>query len=134
MLLVKKNTYYQMIRGICICAVVLIHCPVVEDGITYQNIFEFNSIYFIIFRNLINFPVPVFLFLAGYFTNTTHIEISSKAYLVKRLKRLLIPYIVFATFYTCLDIIPDIIKRETIDYMNVIVNFLTGGVSQPTTC
>lgn len=56
-----KKLYWQKIRGICILGVVLIHCP---SALDYGPVSEMA---WIIFRQIIVFPVAVFLFLAGYF-------------------------------------------------------------------
>lgn len=54
-----KSRYWQMIRGICILAVIMIHCPAGESGVS-QTIW-------LALRQLINFPVAIFVFMAGYF-------------------------------------------------------------------
>lgn len=56
----QRDPYFQAIRGICICAVILIHCQ--ATGHT-----TFAEYYQIILRQTINFPVAVFVFMAGYF-------------------------------------------------------------------
>lgn len=54
-----KSKYWQMIRGICILAVIAIHCPRVYEG---------NDVFlYLVVRNVINFPVALFAFMAGYF-------------------------------------------------------------------
>lgn len=55
----QKN-YYQFIRGVCVLMVILIHTLYITDS------FSINIINVII-RRLIDFAVPVFIFLAGYF-------------------------------------------------------------------
>jgi len=71
------DAYWQYIRGICIICVILIHC---KTGVGYENnlIGSWNFDYWLIFRQFINFPVAVFIFLAGYFTN---IEKAKKGYI-----------------------------------------------------
>lgn len=60
----QKNSEWQYLRGICIIAVVLIHCAshVEIDG-------SWERVFYLIYRNLTNFPVAVFLFISGYFVN-----------------------------------------------------------------
>lgn len=62
----NKNTFFQYLRGIAILCVVLIHC---RNSLFYaiDGIMSFNYQYGIIFRNLISFPVALFVFLSGYF-------------------------------------------------------------------
>ena len=64
----KKDGKWQVIRGICILAVILIHCSSYTQLDTSVN----GWLYFI-YRNLINFPVAIFMFVSGYFTNTQKI-------------------------------------------------------------
>lgn len=68
-----KNQYWQMIRGVCILAVVMIHCP--------QGAVGEDRIVWLITRQLINFPVATFIFMAGYFVNPTKVD---KKWLINR--------------------------------------------------
>lgn len=52
-----KSTFWQAVRGICILAVIMIHCPVGENG-TEQAIW-------LALRQFINFPVAIFIFWQG---------------------------------------------------------------------
>lgn len=61
----RRNVYWQIIRGVCISAVVLIHCP---NPLLSENRLDYNT--WLILRQLIDFPVPVFIFMAGFFVNT----------------------------------------------------------------
>lgn len=73
-----KSQYWQIVRGICILAVVMIHCPSgIEYGISDKSLW-------LILRQIINFPVALFVFMAGYFVNVTKIETDSCSYLLKR--------------------------------------------------
>ena len=58
-----KREYWQIIRGICILAVVLIHSL---SGFDYST---GHAVEFVILRQLINFAVASFIFMAGYFVN-----------------------------------------------------------------
>ena len=57
-----KNVFWQMVRGLCIICVILIHCLFFTENlfIDYSNI---------VIRKVINFVVATFIFMAGYFTN-----------------------------------------------------------------
>lgn len=65
----QKDTFFQWMRGICICAVVLIHCKgaAETDSVAVQG-------YYIILRQLINFPVGVFYFMSGYFMRDSSVN------------------------------------------------------------
>lgn len=54
-----KKQYWQMVRGVCILAVVMIHCP--------QGAFGVDEAIWLVIRQFINFPVALFIFMAGYF-------------------------------------------------------------------
>ena len=56
----EKREYWQSIRGICILAVVLIHSL---GGFDYSTGY---SVEFVILRQIINFAVATFVFMAGY--------------------------------------------------------------------
>ncbi len=74
----NKSQFWQMIRGICILAVIMIHCP---SGQTYTNI-DYNA--WIVLRQCINFPVAMFVFLAGYFMIPEKTQGDYKIFLSKR--------------------------------------------------
>lgn len=59
----QKNGFWQIIRGICILAVILIHCP---NAISYGAA---ETSAWLVLRQVINFPVAIFFFMSGYFTN-----------------------------------------------------------------
>ena len=89
----NKNVFWQAIRGICMLAVVLIHC---ENGVGLP-LTSFEGAWYLLMRNLINFPVAIFFFVSGYFVRMP--EPTAGAYLKKRLPRLLIPYVVYTVGY-----------------------------------
>lgn len=77
----EKREYWQSIRGICILAVVLIHSL---SGFDYSNGY---GIEFAILRQIINFTVAAFVFMAGYFVNVDTLsdkEFSYKHWIIYR--------------------------------------------------
>ena len=64
----KKSQYWQVVRGICILAVIAIHCPQGTDGI--------DSYIWYGIRNIINFPVALFVFMAGYFVKMDKVDMT----------------------------------------------------------
>jgi len=65
---IKRDGFFQSVRGLCILCVVLIHCA---TGLEYKGIvgLTFNYDYWHIFRSFINFPIAIFIFLTAYFIN-----------------------------------------------------------------
>lgn len=87
--MMEKNLRVQVLRGIAIMAVVLIHtCPR-------------DSAWQIGFRPLVNFGVPMFLFLSGWLTRQK--PLSCPTLYKKRITRVLIPYFLWTIVYTLVD-------------------------------
>ena len=80
----KKNEYYQMIRGICIISVILIHVLDKQNDVYADG---FN----VIVRTIINFCVGIFIFLSGYFVNIKQVDENNRTWVGKRFKRIVIP-------------------------------------------
>ena len=70
----EKREYWQSIRGICILAVVLIHSL---SGFDYSSA---RNVKFVILRQVINFAVAIFVFMAGYFVNIETLSEKSFSY------------------------------------------------------
>ena len=70
----EKRGYWQSIRGICILAVVLIHSL---SGFDYSSA---SNVKFVILRQVINFAVAIFVFMAGYFVNIETLSEKSFSY------------------------------------------------------
>ena len=105
----NKNLKIQILRAIAIIAVVAIHTmPKNEMSI--------------ILRPLVNFAVPLFIFLSGYLTK---IQIDNvKQFYKRRILRVLIPYIIWSILYT----IANAIIRDEINisiFKTFIINLIT---------
>ena len=80
-----KNLGIQVLRGMAIISVILIHtCP--------QGLWQVYC------RSFFNFGVPLFLFLSGYLTSWN--QENWPRFFKKRLLRVLIPYILWTIIYT----------------------------------
>lgn len=123
----KKDEYWQWIRGICIVAVILIHC---KNGISYKNdsINAWNYDYWLIMRQLINFPVAIFIFLSGYFVNIDRMKNDKIEYVISRAKRLLIPFLVWSSFYTIVNVVR---ADGNVNILNTIIKLFLGRSSAP---
>lgn len=103
-----KDVYWQYVRAICIICVILIHC---KTGIEYKNstLGAWNFDYWLVMRQFINFPVAIFIFLSGYFTNIESLRKVDTPYNLARgggrFLRLLLPFWIWSTFYTIINLI-----------------------------
>ena len=113
-----KSRYWQMIRGICILAVIMIHCPTGESR-------EAQTIWLVL-RQLINFPVAVFIFMAGYFVKPEKVTMRW-GYLKNRGGRLIVPFLLWSTLYT----IKNVIFGGTYSWKEVLFAFVTGQSAAP---
>lgn len=93
----EKNQFIQLVRGLCIIAVVLIHILFFSENNHFINHFNISI------RTVINFCVAIFVFISGYLNNTEKIENNPRQYLIKRLKRLYIPFIVYSILYSVIN-------------------------------
>lgn len=113
-----RNVFLQGIRGICIIAVILIHS---RTAIGYETTFIYD--YWLILRQVINFPVAVFFFLSGYFTYSNDIGTNWGKYYAKRIKRLLIPYLIWTMAYT---FIVAIFNPGYLNFNQLVINIFLG--------
>ena len=122
-----RDSYFEFIRGLCIICVVFIHA---QNGIAYKDgaTFSWNYDYWLIFRQFINFPVAIFVFLTAYFTDIKKVEEKPWGYLGKRGKRLLIPFLVWSLFYTAISVVK---QGFHIDIIKLGTNIIVGQASTP---
>ncbi len=112
----QKSQYWQVVRGICILAVIAIHCPPGSEGV---DLYTWIGI-----RQFINFPVALFIFMAGYFVKMDKVNI---AWLKNRGGwRLLIPFLIWSTIYTVKNaVFGDASIR------GLMISFITGKSAAP---
>jgi len=79
-----------------------------------------------IFRQLINFPVALFIFMCGYFVNPEKTR-DDKQYLVKRGGvKLFLPYLIWSLIYSMLNILLALVKGDKLSVRRILVDFLLG--------
>ena len=123
----QRNAFWQCVRGLCILAVVMIHCP---SGIEYgAGTFPYTAT--LILRQFINFPVAVFFFLAGYFTNPDRANKNYRTYVLVRGGYLLVPFCIWSTFYTVVSVIQSLAAEESVSWLKIIYRFVVGKASTP---
>ena len=111
-----KSRYWQAVRGICILAVIMIHCPSGQSGV--------DQTLWLALRQIINFPVAIFIFMAGYFVKPDKVN---STYLKNRGGRLLIPFLLWSTLYT----IKNALFNDVRAWDKVLFNFVTGQSAAP---
>lgn len=108
-----RDLYWEKVRGICIFAVVFIHS---RTGIEFniQDSLQWNYHYWLISKELLICPVAIFLFISGYFASNNSLLSGISGgkqkfiilnYYKGRIKRLLIPYILWTILYTVFNIV-----------------------------
>ena len=104
-MLKDKNNKIQILRAVAIIAVVMIHtCK--------------NGIMQVYARPFINFAVATFLFLSGYLTDVSKINI--KEFYKRRIIRVIIPYTIWSILYTTVGSITN-----GIEFKQYIINYIT---------
>lgn len=111
----KKELYWQRIRGICILSVIGIHI-LAEYQLRSGGVLKLE---WVLARQLLNFTVPTFVFIAGYFTKKEKVK-PAKTFYFRRLQRLLVPYIIWSLLYLGL--------RGKL-HQNILETLITGGAS-----
>ena len=125
----EKKEYWQSIRGICILAVVLIHSL---GGFEYSTGY---SVEFVILRQIINFAVATFVFMAGYFVNVDALsdkEFSYKHWIIYRGGGdCCIPFIIWSLLYSGLELLKTVHSGNEIHWMGFIYRFIVGKSATP---
>lgn len=83
----SRNNYWSLVKGLCILTVLAIHFPLSRD---------INSL--VAARQLINYPVAVFVFLSGYFSKDSENYVDT----LKSVSRFLWPYLIWSSFWLVL--------------------------------
>jgi surface polysaccharide O-acyltransferase-like enzyme len=113
----KRDLSFDAFKGVAIIAVVAIHA-IYAGGSPYSPAFVY-------YRQLLNFSVPLFFFIAGYWSSMAKIE-SLRDYthfLRGRLSRVLIPYF----FWSAILLGYEAYCSGSIDLYQIIFKLFTGG-------
>jgi surface polysaccharide O-acyltransferase-like enzyme len=113
----KRDLSFDAFKGIAIIAVVAIHA-IYAGGSPYSPAFVY-------YRQLLNFSVPLFFFIAGYWSSKTKIE-SLRDYthfLSGRLSRILVPYF----FWSAIWLGYAAYCSGNIDLYQIVFKLFTGG-------
>lgn len=117
----EKKEYWQSIRGICILAVILIHSL---GGFNYSTGYGTE---FVVLRQIINFAVATFVFMAGYFVNVDALsdkEFSYKHWIIYRGGRLCIPFMIWSLLYSGLELLKIVHSGNEIHWFGLFTDLL----------
>ena len=106
----------------------MIHCL---DGFDYSTGYEKE---FVILRQIINFAVATFIFMAGYFVNVGTLsdkEFSYKNWVVRRGTRLGVPFVIWSLLYSGLSLLKNIHNNNRIDWIGFLYRFVIGKSATP---
>ena len=113
-----RDMSFDALRGIAIVAVVAMH------AIPWQ---AYHNYVVLSYRQLLNFAVPLFLFISGYWLEKKPINSLTdyEMFLTRRLSRILIPYLFWSLVYLGYETI----KGCDISVYDALFKLLTGGAS-----
>ncbi|MBW2956309.1 acyltransferase [Hafnia paralvei] len=114
-----RITYWDYWKGISIIAVVLIHASGIAASYPIYSL-NFNT--GIIIRQFINFSVPVFLFISGYFSYSEKYS-GQYQYIKKRGFRVTTPYLAWTIIYISIATYNGLFMPTV---KNITANFLLG--------
>lgn len=123
----KKNQDIQMIRGLCMAAVVLIHSGSAAE-MQFVSGQEWQFWYWVMLRQIINFAVGTFFFLSGYLVDQQKVNGAPLRFISRRVVRLAIPFVVWSGIYSLKTILID---WPDVDWLSAILHFVAGKVAAP---
>jgi surface polysaccharide O-acyltransferase-like enzyme len=119
-----RDPSFDAFRGLAIIAVVAIHAIDTDFPLRYGQSNQWGTF---LYRQLINFAVPTFIFISGYWMAKKPITSLQdyKTFLVTRLSRVFVPYL----FWSLISIGSVILVVNTYDInvYQIIFKLLTGG-------
>ncbi len=95
----NRIAYYDILRGIAIIGVLIGHSSSI--GLSSKDT-SYDFIITVILRLFINFCVPLFLALSGFFLANKKVEQKNdyKHFIIKQIPRVLYPYFIWSIFYS----------------------------------
>jgi len=123
----SRDLSFDAFRGLAIIAVVATHVTWSGYPWRYSPTGSWNFFFLVAYRQLLNFAVPAFLFISGYWLSKRPIKSLKdyKTFLTKRLIRILIPYL----FWSFILLGYAVVKTYDINVHQIIFKLLTGGAS-----
>lgn len=117
----KKNNYLTVLSVISCVAVIYLHSNfVIWDNVYTSYFFTSNII-----RSIFYFAVPVFFMITGATLLDYNEKYSTKDFFVKRIKKTLIPFIIFSFFALFFKVITCDIKIDDLNLLSIVNGILT---------
>ncbi len=122
-----RDLSFDAFRGFAIIAVVAIHAAFGVFSQEHLPTKSWNFLFLFACFQLLEFAVPAFLFISGYWLSKKPINSLEdyKVFMIKRLSRVLIPYL----FWSCLLLGYGAVNKSAIDIREIIYKLSTGGAS-----
>ncbi len=122
-----RDPSFDAFRGFAVIAVVAIHAVDTAFLWRYSSTGTWNFFSLVTYRQLLNFAVPAFIFISGYWMSKKPVKSLGdyKTFLKRRFSRVLIPYL----FWSCLLLGCGAIRTHHIDITQIIFKLLMGRAS-----
>ncbi|MHC4397297.1 MAG: acyltransferase [Planctomycetota bacterium] len=122
-----RDISFDAFRGIAIIAVIAIHACDTVFFVRYPQLGQWSSFLLVAYRELLNFAVPAFIFISGYWLSKREVKSLKdyKTFLGRRLPRVLVPYL----FWSLIILGSAVIKTGDINIYQIIRKLLTGTAS-----
>jgi surface polysaccharide O-acyltransferase-like enzyme len=119
-----RDPSFDAFRGLAIIAVVAIHAIDTTFLWRYLSTIKWNFFFLVTYRQLLNFAVPAFIFISGYWMSRKSIKSLEgyKTFLIRRLPRVLIPYF----FWSSILLGYEAIRAHHVDVTQIVFKLLTG--------
>ena len=120
-----RDRSFDAFRGLAIVAVVAIHASHYGFPWIFASTGSWNGVFCLAYRQLLNFAVPAFLFISGYWLSRKPVDTWAdyKRFLARRLSRILVPYL----FWSCLLLGYGAYQAGYVDVPRVLFKLATGN-------
>jgi surface polysaccharide O-acyltransferase-like enzyme len=128
-MLKDRDLSFDAFRGLAIIAVVAIHAAYLGFSIRTAPNGQWIFFFLVAYCQLLNFAVPAFVFISGYWQSKKPIESLKdyRVFLVRRLSRILVPYF----FWSVILLGYAAIRAHEVDAYRIIFKLMTGRAAVP---
>lgn len=123
----QKDQNIQMVRGLCIAAVVLIHSGAAANLQSVPGQ-EWQFWYWLFLRQVINFAVGTFFFLSGCLVDQEKVRRAPAKFIGSRLLRLAVPFLLWSSVYSIKTVVLD---WPEVYPLSLLLHFVAGKSAAP---